>query len=505
MTTVSFSSLTQQKPLLILDLANNHNGNVDHGKRIIDDLAKVNFHGLPVAIKFQYRNLPEFIHHEFRDRRDIKYVDRFLSTYLNWDQFNELKDYIRSNGFLTACTPFDEYSVTKIVEHDFDILKVASASFQDWPLWEAISAWQGSIVASTAGASVDEIDRVVSFLQNRQKSFALMHCVAAYPTLDADLQLRRISTMSDRYGNIPIGYSTHEDPKNVTAGGLALASGAVILERHVATSAPGISVNAYSSEAKDLQLWVDSIVAAASMLGAQDVWNHRNESEQVALKGLRRYAFAKSSYPAGAIIDFNSVYFAIPGEEDQYQANDFSKYSRFTLLEDVSEGQAISTQVAIRSSNEKTVTAIRNAILELIDSARITVPRNAELEISHHYGINDFANFGMCMITVVNREYCKKLLILLPGQRHPAMFHKDKDETFFLLHGDLNLLLDNTEVPIGLGDTVHVKPGVVHEFWTTNGAIIEEVSSNHSLTDSFYVDEEISKNKSRKTFIKYWA
>lgn len=490
---------------MILDLANNHNGDVAHGKRIVDDLASVDFHGLQVAIKFQYRDLPNFIHKNFRERRDIKYVDRFLSTHLSWDQFKELKDYIGTKGFLTACTPFDELSVSKVIEHGFDILKVASASFQDWPLWEAITVWQGEIVASTAGASADEIDRVVSFLQNRSKSFALMHCVAAYPTSDADLQLQRISSMKNRYQDIPIGYSTHENPNNMTAGGLAIASGAVILERHVAASAPGISVNDYSSEASVLQMWVDSIVSATSMLGEDDVWNHRNESEQSALKGLRRYAFASSSFPAGTILDYKSVYFGIPGEGNQYQAIDFSKYARFETLEDVVEGDAITPQIAFRSSAEDQVLKVRNSILDLINTARITVPKNAELEISHHYGLIDFSNHGVSMITVVNREYCKKLLILLPGQKHPAMYHKIKDETFFLLHGDLVLELDGVKTPIELGDSVQIEPGVVHEFWSNGGAIVEEVSSSHATADSFYLDESIMKNTSRKTFIKYWS
>jgi D-lyxose ketol-isomerase len=141
----------------------------------------------------------------------------------------------------------------------------------------------------------------------------------------------------------------------------------------------------------------------------------------------------------------------------------------------------------------------------LLKESNVTVPSNAELEISHHFGLDHFESVGMSMITVVNREYCKKLLILLPGQRHPAMYHKVKDETFFLLHGDITLLLDDVDTPIELGETVHIQPGVVHEFWTKNGAIIEEVSSNHSHTDSFYIDEKVSQNLDRKTFVKYWS
>ena len=204
--------LKPESPLLILDMANNHDGSLDHGLRIIDSVHEsVGNMGLSVAIKFQYRNLPEFIHPDFRNRTDLKYVNRFLSTKLTWDEFFILKTRIKEAGFLTACTPFDEFSVEKVIEHEFDILKVASASFGDWSLLESIQTWSGPIVFSTAGASVSDIDRVAAYMQNREKDFALMHCVAAYPTPESDLQLNRISKLRARYPEVPIGYSTHED------------------------------------------------------------------------------------------------------------------------------------------------------------------------------------------------------------------------------------------------------------------------------------------------------
>jgi N-acetylneuraminate synthase len=178
------SNLTPSAPLLILDLANNHDGSLQHGKRIVDltheTLSQSKYQ---IAIKFQYRDLPEFIHPNFRERMDIKYVNRFLSTKLDWDSFFELKEYIKSAGFLTACTPFDSYSVGKIVEHEFDILKVASASFTDWPLLEAIQVWNGPTVLSTAGATYSDIDRVVTFMQNRKKE------TMSYTTLQTSQKL----------------------------------------------------------------------------------------------------------------------------------------------------------------------------------------------------------------------------------------------------------------------------------------------------------------------------
>ena len=49
------------------------------------------------------------------------------------------------------------------------------------------------------------------------------------------------------------------------------------------------------------------------------------------------------------------------------------------------------------------------------------------------------------MITILNREYCKKYIFLFPGQKHPEQYHNQKDETFILLYGDCKLILDNKE------------------------------------------------------------
>ena len=123
------------KPLFIFEMANNHMGDVAHGVRVIRELKEVcaGF-DFRFAIKLQYRNLPDYIHPEFRARTDLKFVRRFSETALSWDNYRQLKDAIIEHGFLSICTPFDEASVDKVVEHGYDYLKIPSCSMADWPL-----------------------------------------------------------------------------------------------------------------------------------------------------------------------------------------------------------------------------------------------------------------------------------------------------------------------------------------------------------------------------------
>ena len=499
------SGLEPNNPLLILDLANNHNGSLSHGKRIIDEITE-SIEGLnfKVAIKFQYRDLPNFIHPDYRERRDLKYVDRFLSTQLSWDDFHKLRVHIRDAGHLAACTPFDEYSVEKVIEHEFDILKIASASCTDWPLLESISAWEGPIVASTAGVAMVDVDRVVSFFKNRGKDFAIMHCVAAYPTPDDQLLLSRIRSLKMRYSNVPVGYSTHESPSNMSAGPLALALGAVILERHVGSAADGNILNGYSSDVSNLRDWLKSLSESIAMFGDTGM-ELQNESENIALRGLRRYTFARRPLKGGEKIKQKDVFFAIPGESGQLQANDLGKYVELTVTHDIVAGESLSDKNVTHVDLSGDLAMIRGEILQFIQGTNIQIPLNQTLEISHHYGIDKFFQSGLAMITLVNLDYCKKYLILLKNQRNPAHYHKIKDETFFVLYGKVHVALDDDlPVIVSQGESIHIPTGCVHEFWSESGAIIEELSTKHTSGDSFYIDEKINNAENRKSFINYW-
>ena len=503
---VELSRLSAQQPLIILDIANNHNGSVDHGMRIIDGLAEALLETpLRIALKFQYRDLDSFIHPDFRTRMDLKYVNRFLTTRLSWNDFAQLTRYAKSRGFLTAATPFDEVSVRFVVEHEHDFLKVASASFTDWPLWEAVAETDLPIVASTAAASLEEIDRVVSFLTNRGRDFALMHCVAAYPTAAADLLLSRIDVLRERYPSVTVGFSTHEDPHNWLAGPLAIAKGASLLERHVGEATSDLPLNDYSSEPQTIRGWLSQIEQSIEMNGAPHLLTAVNPAEQQALHGLRRGVFAAGDIESGTRLRDEQVFFAIPMIEGQVSANEWSKYLALRPTADVSDKEPLVWTSLSAEDRNRQVLGYVEAVTSFLQESGVSFPANAEMELSHHYGLDKFSSIGMAMITVVNREYCKKLLVMLPGQTHPEQWHNVKEETFHVLHGDVSLWLDDHLHLMTPGDITVVERGVRHRFSSSGGCVIEEISTRHEPADSFYVDDSININPDRKTFVTYWG
>jgi quercetin dioxygenase-like cupin family protein len=94
--------------------------------------------------------------------------------------------------------------------------------------------------------------------------------------------------------------------------------------------------------------------------------------------------------------------------------------------------------------------------------------------------------------------------MILPGQKHPEQYHEKKEETFHMLYGDLKLELNGKSKILKAGDIITILPGIKHSFESNNGAVVEEISTNHSKDDSYYTDSLISKNLNRKTFLNYW-
>jgi len=494
------------KFLFILELANNHMGDVAHGSRIISDFGSVcrDFPEFKFGFKLQYRDLDTFVHPSMRDRTDIKYIKRFTETRLSRVDFDTLVKNIRAEGFMAIATPFDNSSIEVIRQQGLDIIKIASCSFNDWPLLEAVAKEGMPVIASTAGAALKDIDKVVSFLQHRGKDFAIMHCVGEYPTPDGNLNINRINILKDRYPGLRIGFSTHENPSNVDVVKMAIAKGVTLFEKHVGVETEKYALNEYSASPAQFRRWLEAARYAITVCGKDDGCVSHSEAELASMRSLRRGVFAKRDIAAGTIVSNEDVFFAFPSDINQVTANEWSKYSVFKATRDIKSGVAIDKSNIYTEDTREKILTIAERVKAIFQESGITIPGGVELEISHHYGLEKFEESGLTMLTIINRAYCKKLLVSLPGQRHPEQYHKLKEETFHVLYGDLVLQLNGQQYNLLPGDVVNIEPLARHSFVSATGAIIEEISSTHHVNDSYYTDESIMKNSNRKTKLTYW-
>jgi sialic acid synthase SpsE/mannose-6-phosphate isomerase-like protein (cupin superfamily) len=493
------------KNLFIFDLANNHMGDMAHAERVIREVAAVAQEaGVRAALKFQFRQLDTFIHPDFKDRMDLKFIKRFSETRLEMDQFRELADIVRDCGMLTMSTPFDEASVDVICDMDLDIIKIASCSADDRPLIEKVARVNRPIVVSTAGLASDEIDWLVNYLQSERADFALMHCVAQYPTPDDRLDLDQVRQLKDRFRDVSVGWSTHEDQDNVSAVQIAYALGASLFERHVGVPTETYGLNAYSSSPPQLARWLDSFNAARAMLGAPERAPAALEERQT-LRDLKRGTFMKRAVKAGDAIKADDVFFAIPFQDGQLASGQFR--DGMIAAQDYDVKAPLTDDASYAGGDKDAIFQIMLQVRGILNTAGIYINNDAEIEISHHYGLARFREFGAVLITCVNRAYAKKLVVQLPRQKHPYHFHKQKEETFQLLAGDVEIIKDGHPHSLLPGDTLLVEPGEWHKFHTLEGCVFEEISSTAYVNDSFYQDRAIDgmSREARKTKVDHWA
>ena len=99
-------TLGSLEPLFVFEMANNHMGLPEHGRKVIREFARISKEfPFRFAFKLQYRQLDTFIHPDYKGRKDFKYVKRFTETGLSADRYKMLLDEIKACGFTAMCTP----------------------------------------------------------------------------------------------------------------------------------------------------------------------------------------------------------------------------------------------------------------------------------------------------------------------------------------------------------------------------------------------------------------
>ena len=483
-----------EKPLFTFEMANNHQGDVEHGKKIIRELKRVTERfeqEFDFAIKFQYRNLDTFIHPDYKNRTDVKNIKRFQETRLTDEEFLILKREVEKSGMYTMCTAFDELSVKKIKEHGFDIIKIASCSFTDWPLLEEIAKTQLPVIASGAGSSLQEIDQVVSFFQHRNIELALLHCIAEYPTSDEHLEMNQITLYKERYPKLHVGFSTHEAPDDMEPIRIAVAKGAEIFEKHVGVPTEKISLNGYSANPQQVEEWLETASRVYKMCGVAGRRYESQQKEKDDLAALQRGVFAKRELQPGENLDYKDIYYAFPSQHGQLLANMMSKYLALTVgCVGIKMNQPIMLSQVTMTNAQERVQHIVYQVMNVLRKSNAVIPVNSTCQISHHYGLEKFEQTGVAMIDCINREYCKKILIVLPGQSHPSHLHKKKEETFTVIYGELEVICDGQVYRVKRGESMVIERGANHSFSSKSGCVFEEISTTHYMDDSYYSEQE---------------
>ncbi len=327
--------------LFVLELANNHWGSLKRGLKIINDYAKVvKENNVKASIKFQFRNVKNFIHPDYFTNQDIRYVDKTRRTMICWEDMNKMIKEVASNGMLTMATPFDEFSVNKCAELDLDLVKIASSDVKDKNLIRLISSLGKPVIASSGGCSLKDLDWIYNHFKKTNIPFALNHCVSLYPSEDNQLQLNQIDFLRNRYSDITVGFSSHEYNSWDYSMMIAYAKGARTFERHIDIDHDNIPVSKYCSLPKQVDIWFKAFNKAKEFCGdSSGKIRNVDTEERDYLDKLVRGVFLKKEIKENQIINSDDVFFAIPKLEGQLSCQEF--YEGISLKETIYRGKPL--------------------------------------------------------------------------------------------------------------------------------------------------------------------
>ena len=253
------------------------------------------------------------------NRNDFKIKEGLWKGKNLWELYQEsqtpyawqkkLFDYAKKIKITCFSTPFDSTAVDLLENLNCPFYKVASFEMNDIPLIKKIAQTKKPIIISTGMATLQEIDLAFyTAKKNGCTNIALLYCVSNYPSKLSDFNLNNIKILKERY-NCSIGFSDHSTDTRIVSA--AIASGAEIIERHIAlanqTSGPDI---AFSSKGKDFEIYAKAIKTTSILMGKDFFF--RNKSEKKNLK-FRRSIYAVNNIAKGEKFTKKNIRVIRPG------------------------------------------------------------------------------------------------------------------------------------------------------------------------------------------------
>jgi len=127
-------------------------------------------------------------------------------------------------------TAFDVESADLLAELNVPAFKFASGDLGNTPLQRHVAAFGKPLFLSTGGGTLADIERAVDTILPINDQLCVLQCTAAYPASVEDLNLSVITTLRERFPELVIGLSDHQN--GIAMAVVAYMLGARVIEKH---------------------------------------------------------------------------------------------------------------------------------------------------------------------------------------------------------------------------------------------------------------------------------
>ena len=292
----------------------NHNGDVALALSLVDAAAD----GGADAVKFQTfrtdalvsRAAPKAGYQVETTGGAESQRDMLARLELTLADFARVQERCAKRGVVFFSAPFDEASADALERLAAPLFKVPSGEITNLPFLRHVAAKRRPMIVSTGMSTLAEVGEAVAVIRAAgDPPVALLHCVSAYPAPPAEMNLRAMDTLRERFG-VPVGLSDHTLGLEVALA--AVARGAAIVEKHLTLdkAMPGPDHRA-SLDPGEMAALVRGIRTVESALGDGD--KRPTPSELDTRRVARKSLVAARALRAGERLTEDAVAVKRPG------------------------------------------------------------------------------------------------------------------------------------------------------------------------------------------------
>lgn len=314
-----------QSTYIIGEIGQNHNGEVEIAKKLIDVVTEPVIDYLfgqklmPMnAVKMTRRDLNEELSAS-EMHRPYENANSFGKTYGEHRAFLELDDeqhlevyrYAKSKGLEFVETLCAKGCLSMLRLFTPDRLKVASRDLTNLPLLEAMAETRVPIILSTGMTAQKELDDALEIISKYHSNISILHCLSQYPSEYQNINLLSITYLKEQYPQYTIGYSDHSI--GILMPAVAVGMGAEIIEKHITLDRNMKGTDHRGSlEPEGIWRMVRDIRNTEYAIGRKAIFV--NEKVQATRVKLERSVASSRTLEAGEVLTENDLHLLSPGD-----------------------------------------------------------------------------------------------------------------------------------------------------------------------------------------------
>ena len=255
-------------------------------------------------------------------------------------EYKELMDYAKELGVTLFATAFDFASADFLEKLDMPFYKMASGELKNIPLLTHVAKFQKPMLISTGGGTMEDVNRAYDAIMPLNSQLSILQCTAGYPAEFSELNLRVITTFRERFPEVVVGLSSHDN--GIAMAVAAYMLGGRIVEKHFTLNHTWKGTDhAFSLEPIGFRKMVRDLQRTKAALG--DGIKRTYDSEVNPITKMGKKIVAARDLPAGHTLRREDLAIKSPG--DGLQPYEIDKVIGRVTRQAINEDDDISIEV----------------------------------------------------------------------------------------------------------------------------------------------------------------